>query len=152
LTKISDTHNGIYGCGKVMRQVHRKRYEWKSSQNYADAATLLDLIFSNDLRLVYIRAPCNTYPPTTRITAFSGLEKVIIRLTCGGARLLPTIITVARGMHANSALLYPLHNKTNSVTNDSSKTIALSINLGLPNGIAIKPTVAIENKTTSVAR
>ncbi|MEJ7640819.1 MAG: hypothetical protein WKF36_01350 [Candidatus Nitrosocosmicus sp.] len=30
----------------------------------------------------------------------------IIRLTRGGARLLPTIIEVASGFHTNSAILY----------------------------------------------
>ena len=40
------------------------------------------------------------YPPTIRITAFSGLEKVIISLTWGGARLLPMITKAAIGIHA----------------------------------------------------
>lgn len=77
--------------------------------SYADASILLDLIFNTDRRLVYTRAPCSTYPPTARMTAFNGLEKVVIRLTCGGASLSPTIIKVAIGMHANRVLLYPFH-------------------------------------------
>lgn len=121
--------------------------------DYAGAANLLDLIiFSIDLRLEYISATCNTYPPITRIAAFSGLEKVIIKITCGGARLLPTIIKTANGIQAYSALLYPFHIKADSVANDSSKIIALSINLGFPNGIAIKPSAAIETKIIRVAR
>ena len=42
--------------------------------------------------------------------------------------------------------------KTNSMTDDNSKIIALSINFGFPNGIAIIPIAAIETKTISVAR
>ena len=84
--------------------------------------------------------------------AFSGLEKVIIKLTCGGARLLPIIINVANGIHTYNALLYPFHIKAKSVTNDNSKIIALSINLGFPNGIAIKPVTTIETKTINVTR
>jgi hypothetical protein len=38
------------------------------------------------------------------------------------------------------------------MTDDNSKIIALSINIGFPNGIAIKPIAAIETKTISVAR
>ena len=72
---------------------------------------LFDLIFIIDLKLAYIKAICNTYPPTINIIAFSGLEKVIIKLTCGGARLLPTITRAAKGIHAYNALLYPLHIK-----------------------------------------
>ncbi|HEY9399368.1 MAG TPA: hypothetical protein VIP29_05690 [Nitrososphaeraceae archaeon] len=49
---------------------------------------------------MYIRAICNTYPPIIRIIALNGLEKLIIRLTCGGARLLPTITKAAIGMQA----------------------------------------------------
>jgi hypothetical protein len=64
------------------------------------AVNLLDLIFIIDLKLVYIRAICNTYPPIIRIIALNGLEKLIIRLTCGGARLLPTITKAAIGMQA----------------------------------------------------
>ena len=109
-------------------------------------------MFSIDFKLVYISAPCNTYPPIIRIIAFSGLENVIIKLTCGGARLLPTITKAANGIHAYSALPNPLHIKADSATNDSSKTMALSINLGFPNGIAIRPTAAMETKTISVAR
>jgi len=109
-------------------------------------------MFNIDLKLVYRRTACNTYPPVTRIIAFSGLEKVIIKLTCGGARLFPIITKIDNGIHTYSALLYPLHIKTNSMTNDNSKIIALSINLGFPNGIAIKPIAAIEPKTISVTR
>jgi hypothetical protein len=61
-------------------------------------------MFSIDLKLVYIRATCNTYPPITRIIAFSGLENVIIKLTCGGARLLPIITKTPNGIQAYSAL------------------------------------------------
>jgi hypothetical protein len=109
-------------------------------------------MFSIDLTLVHIRAICNTYPPTIRTIAFIGLEKVIIKLTCGGARLLPTITMAASGIHTNRALPHPFHIKADSATNDSSKMIALSINLGFPNGIAIKPTMAMEIKTINVAR
>ena len=84
--------------------------------------------------------------------AFSGLEKVIIKLTCGGARLLPIITMAASGIHAYSALPYPFHIKIVSVTNDNSKIIALSINLGFPNGIAIKPIAVMETKAINVAR
>jgi hypothetical protein len=68
--------------------------------DHAAAVNLLDLIFSIDLRLVHIKAICNTYPPKTRIIAFNGLEKVIIRLTWGGARLLPMITKAVIGIQA----------------------------------------------------
>ena len=68
--------------------------------DYAVAVNLLDLIFIIDLKLVYIRAICNTYPPIIRIIALSGLEKLIIKLTCGGARLLPIITKAAIGIQA----------------------------------------------------
>jgi hypothetical protein len=68
--------------------------------DYAAAVNLLDLIFSIDLRLEYIKAICNTYPPTIRTIAFNGLEKVIIRLTRGGARLFPIITKPAIGRQA----------------------------------------------------
>ena len=113
---------------------------------------LFDLISSIDLKLLYIRIPWNTYPPKIRTIAFSGLEKVIIKLTCGGARLLPIIINAANGIHAYSALWYPFHIRTDSAINVNSKIIALSINLGFPNGIAIKPVTAIETKTINVIR
>jgi hypothetical protein len=122
------------------------------SYNYTAAVKLLDLIFSIDLMLVYIRAACNTYPPMIRIVAFTGLEKVIIKSTCGGARLLPIITRAASGIHAYNALLYPFHIKAEREVNDSSKIIALSINLGFPSGIAIKPSAVIETKIISVAR
>ena len=64
------------------------------------AVNLLDLIFSIDLKLAYIKAVCSMYPPTIKMIAFSGLEKVIIILTCGGARLLPMITKAAIGIHA----------------------------------------------------
>jgi len=57
-------------------------------------------MFNIDLKLVYIKAICNTYPPTIRIIAFNGLENVIIRLTWGGARLFPIITKTAIGMQA----------------------------------------------------
>ena len=66
--------------------------------DYAAAVNRLDLIFSIDLKLVYIKAICNTYPPITKIVAFNGLEKVIIKLTWGGARLLPMITNAAIGI------------------------------------------------------
>jgi hypothetical protein len=116
------------------------------------AVNLLDLIFIIDLKLVYIRAICNTYPPIIRIIALNGLEKLIIRLTCGGARLLPTITKAAIGMQAYSTLLYPFHIKTDRVANDNSKIIALSMNLGFPNGIAIKPSIVMKTKMIRVAR
>jgi hypothetical protein len=59
---------------------------------------------------------------------------------------------MANGIHAYNALLYPFHTKTESVTNDNSKIIALSINLGFPNGIAIRPVTIIETNTINVAR
>jgi hypothetical protein len=68
--------------------------------DYAAAVNRLDLIFSIDLKLVYIKAICNTYPPITKIVAFNGLEKVIIKLTWGGARLLPMITNAAIGIQA----------------------------------------------------
>jgi hypothetical protein len=49
--------------------------------------------------LVYIRTTCNIYPPIARIIAFSDLEKVIIKLTCGGARLFPIITRIDNGIH-----------------------------------------------------
>ncbi|WP_458720755.1 hypothetical protein [Candidatus Nitrosocosmicus sp. R] len=113
---------------------------------------LFDLISSIDLKLLYIRITWNTYPPKIRTIAFSGLEKVIIKLTCGGARLLPMMINVANGIHAYNALSYPFHIKTDSEINVNSKIIALSINFGFPNGIAIKPVAAIETKTINVTR
>ena len=65
-------------------------------------------MFSIDLKIVHFRPTCNTYPPIIRIIAFSGLENIIIKLTCGEARLLPTITRAANGIHAYSALLnYP---------------------------------------------
>jgi hypothetical protein len=120
--------------------------------NYTAAVNILDLIFSICLKLVYIRPACNTYPPITRTIAFTGLEKVIIKSTCGGARLLPIITRAASRIHAYSALLYLFHIKAESEANDSSKIIALSINLGFPSGIAIKPSAVIETKIISVAR
>lgn len=62
------------------------------------------------------------------------------------------ITSMAMGIQAYKALLYPLHNKTDSVIKDNSKAIALSIKLGLPNGIAIRPVTTIKIKTTKVAR
>ena len=49
--------------------------------NYAAAVNRLDLIFSMDLKLVYIKAICNTYPPITKIIAFNGLENSSIEPT-----------------------------------------------------------------------
>ncbi|VFJ14945.1 protein of unknown function [Candidatus Nitrosocosmicus franklandus] len=80
----------------------------------------------------------------------SGLEKVIIVLTCGGARLLPIITKAARGIHAYNALLYPFHINTNRVTKDNSKIIALSTKLGFPNGIATKPVAIMVTKIINV--
>jgi hypothetical protein len=77
--------------------------------------------------MTYVPWFYSTYPPRTRIIAFSGLEKVIIKLTCGGARLLPIITMAANGIQVYSALPYPFHIKIVSVTNDNSKIIALSI-------------------------
>ena len=125
---------------------------WLLVERPPPTTALLDLILNIDLALVYTRTTCNTYPPITKTIAFSGLEKVIIKLTWGGARLFPIITKIDSGIHTYSALLYPLHINTNSMTNDNSKIIALSINLGFPNGIAIKPIAAIETKTISVAR
>jgi hypothetical protein len=69
--------------------------------DYTAAVNRLDLIiFSIDLKLAYIKAICNIYPPTIRIIAFSGLEKVIIKLICGVARLLPIITNAAIGIQA----------------------------------------------------
>ena len=65
---------------------------------------------------------------------------------------MPMITRTASGMQAYNALLYPLHIKTNSVTKDNSNKIALSIKLGLPNGMAIKPVATIKIKATKVAR
>jgi len=42
--------------------------------DYEAAVNLLDLIFSIDNKLVYIKVICNTYPPIIRIIAFSGLK------------------------------------------------------------------------------
>ena len=42
--------------------------------------------------------------------------------------------------------------EADSVINVNSKIIALSINLGFPNGIAIKPVAVIETKTINVIR
>ena len=68
--------------------------------DYEAAVNLLDLIFSIDIKLVYIKAICNTYPPNIRTIALSGLEKVSISLIWGGARLLPIITKAANGIHA----------------------------------------------------
>ena len=66
---------------------------------------------------------------------------------------LPIITKVAnRKRDSYDALLYPLHNKIDSITNDISKIIALSINLGFPNGIAINPNTVIETKVIREAR
>ena len=54
-------------------------------------------------------------------------------------------------LQAYSALLYPLHDKTDTVTNDNSKIIALSMNLAFPIGIATKPIATIETKIIIVA-
>lgn len=105
---------------------------------------------SIDLNLVHINAPCNTYPPITRRIVFSGLENVIIKLAFGRAGRSPTITKVATGIHADRSLLYPFHTKADSATNDSSKTTALPINFRFPNGIAIKPTVAMELKQSAL--
>jgi hypothetical protein len=121
--------------------------------DYAVAAVnLLILMFSNALKLVYIKLACNAYPPAIRITAFNGLEKVIIKLTCGGARLLPTITKTAIGIQAYNALLYPFHIKNDNVANDNTNTIALSMNLGFPNGVAIIPSAVITTRIIKVAR
>lgn len=114
--------------------------------------TLSDLMTTIDLKHVYIRATCRIYPPTIKTIAFSGFEKVIIKFTCGGARLLPMITRMAKGIQAYKALLYLLHIKTNNAINDNSKIIALSIKLGLPNGMATKPVATIQIKTIKVAR
>jgi hypothetical protein len=54
--------------------------------------------------LGYIRTTtCNIYSPITRVIAFSDLEKVIIKLTCGGARLFPIITRIDNGIRT---LLY----------------------------------------------
>ena len=105
-----------------------------------------------DLKLAYINPTCRKYPPTIKIIAFSGLEKVIIKLTCGGARLLPIITRAAMGIQAYNALLYPFNIKTNSVIKDNSSIIALSIKLGFPNGIAIKPVAIMEPRMIKVVR
>jgi hypothetical protein len=42
--------------------------------------------------------------------------------------------------------------KTDSVANEISNIIALSMNLGFPNGIAIIPSTVIETKVIRVAR
>ena len=88
--------------------------------------------------------------------SFSDLEKVIIKLICGGARLFPIITRIHTGdIHTYiHTMLYCILSvsKTNSMTDDNSKIIALSINFGFPNGIAIIPIAAIETKTISVAR
>jgi hypothetical protein len=55
-------------------------------------------------------------------------------------------------MQAYSALLYPFHIKADTVANDNSKIIALSMNLGFPIGIAINPIATIETKIIIVAR
>ena len=99
-----------------------------------------------------IKAICNTYPPTISTIAFTGLENVIIRWTCGGARLFPTMTKRDNGIQGYSALLYPFHTKTDSVTNDNSKIIALSMNLGFPKGIATKPIATIETKIIRATR
>ena len=65
---------------------------------------------------------------------------------------MPKITKMAIGIHAYSALLYPFHMKADIVANDNSSTIALSMNLGFPNGIAIKPSTVIETKIITVAR
>ena len=44
------------------------------------------------------------------------------------------------------------HIRSDSATNDVSKIRALSINLGFPNGIAIKPNTVIETKVNRAAR
>ncbi|HEX5905322.1 MAG TPA: hypothetical protein VFY50_04685 [Candidatus Nitrosocosmicus sp.] len=103
-----------------------------------------------DLKLAYINPTCRKYPPTIKIIAFSGLEKVIIKLTCGGARLLPIITRAAMGIQAYNALLYPFNIKTNSVIKDNSRIIALSIKFGFPNGIAIKPVAIMEPRMIKV--
>lgn len=61
------------------------------------------------------------------------------------------ITKTAIGIHAYSALLYPFHMKADIVANDNSNTIALSMNSGFPNGIAIKPSTMIEMRVVSVA-
>jgi hypothetical protein len=76
-------------------------FRWSElADDYTAVVSLLDLIFSINLKLAYINAICKTYPPTIRIIAFNGLEKVIIRLTWGGARLFPMITKTAIGMQA----------------------------------------------------
>ena len=62
------------------------------------------------------------------------------------------IIRTAIGIHAYRALLNPFHMKADIVANDNSNTIALSMNSGFPNGIAIKPSTVIETKIITVAR
>jgi hypothetical protein len=62
------------------------------------------------------------------------------------------ITRMAIGIQAYSALLYPFHRKAEIVANDNSNTIALSMKLGFPNIIAIKPSTVMETKIITVAR
>lgn len=62
------------------------------------------------------------------------------------------ITRTAIGIHAYRVLLYPFHMKADIVANDNSNIIALSMNLGFPKGIAIKPSTVIEIKIITVAR
>jgi hypothetical protein len=65
------------------------------------------------------------YPPIIKTIAFIGLEKVNIKFTCGGARVLPIITSIAIGIQAYNALLYPFHIKRVRIIKDASNPNAL---------------------------
>ena len=67
-------------------------------------SSLIDIMFSIDLKTAYSRAICNTYPHITRTIAFNGLENVVIKWAFGRAGLLPTITKIANGIHAHTML------------------------------------------------
>src|SRR5215213_435479 len=83
-----------------------------------------------DLKLLYIKAICNTYPPTISTIAFTSWKTSSWDEHLCRARLFPVTTKRANGIQAQSALLYPFHNtKTESVTNDNSKITTPSMNL-----------------------
>ena len=84
-----------------------------------------------DLKLLYIKAICNTYPYLQSaqlhllVWKTSSWDEHLCR-----TRIFPVTTKRANGIQAQSALLYPFHNtKTESVTNDNSKITTPSMNL-----------------------
>jgi hypothetical protein len=55
-------------------------------------------------KLKNINKNCKMYPPIIKRIALSGFEKVSIKFTCGGARVLPIITSNEIGIQKYTAL------------------------------------------------